>query len=61
MKIWPIIVISLIGFGLMVLSFLFMLMHWKGYYLLRYSGVAMVFVAVLLIIIRAIKDKNSRP
>lgn len=60
MKIWPIIVISLIGFGLMALSFLFMTMHWGGIYLLRYSGIAMIFLAVLLIVVKAVKDKNNR-
>ncbi len=61
MKIWPIIVISLVGFGLMALSFFFMAMHWEGIYILRYSGIAMIFLAVLLIVIKAVKDKNNRP
>jgi hypothetical protein len=60
MKIWPIIVISLVGFCLLAMSFVFMTMHWVGIYPLRYSGIAMIFLAVLLIVIKAVKDRKNR-
>jgi flagellar basal body-associated protein FliL len=61
MKNWHILIVFLVALLVVIVGALFKIMHWHGASILLITGMAGEAIALILLIVKTIADRNSNP